>query len=57
MTDEQRVLYQALSYGELSFDQLVAQTGLSPSAITVSLTMLQMMGLVKAMPGKCYCRV
>ena len=57
MTEEQRVLYQALGYGEMSFDQLVAQTGLSPAAITVSLTMLQMMGLVKAMPGKCYCRV
>lgn len=57
MTEAQRSLYQALSFGEMSFDQLVAHTGLSPTDITVSLTMLQMMGLVKAMPGKCYCRV
>lgn len=56
MSDDQRRIYTLLSQGELSFDQLAAETGLTAPALTVSLTMLQMMGLVKAMPGKSYCR-
>lgn len=57
MSDEQRRVYTLLSQGELSFDQLAAATGFSVPSLTVALTMLQMMGLVKAMPGKSYCRV
>lgn len=56
MSDDQRRIYTLLSRGELSFDELVAESGLSVPTISVSLTMLQMMGLVKAMPGKTYCR-
>ena len=57
MSEEQRKLYSLLSQGEMSFDELAAASGLPVPAISVSLTMLQMMGLVKAMPGKSYRRV
>ena len=57
LTEEQRKVFSLLSQGELSFDQLAAETQLPTPALSVALTMLQMMGLVKAMPGKNYCRV
>ena len=57
MTDEQRMVFSYLSQGEMSFDQLADSTKMSASALTVALTMLQMMGLIKAMPGKIYSRV
>lgn len=57
LSDDQRRVYTLLSQGELSFDQLADQSGLASPALSVALTMLQMMGLVRAMPGKAYCRV
>lgn len=57
MSDDQRKIFTLLSQGEKSFDQLAAETGLPVPTLSVALTMLQMMGLVKAMPGKSYCRV
>ena len=57
MTDEQRKVFALLSQGEMSFDQLAAETGLSSPTLSVALTMLQMMGIIKAMPGKTYCRI
>ena len=56
LTEEQRQIYTLLSRGEMSFDELAAESGLPIPTISVSLTMLQMMGLVRAMPGKSYCR-
>lgn len=57
MSDDQRRVFTLLSQGELSFDQLAEQSGMASPALSVALTMLQMMGLVRAMPGKTYCRV
>ena len=57
MSDEQRQVFALLGKGEMSFDQLAAESGLATSALSIALTMLQMAGLIKAMPGKCYCRV
>lgn len=57
MSEEQRIVFRLLGQGELSFDQLADKTGLSPSAISTALTMLQMMGLIKALPGKCYSKI
>ena len=54
LNDDQRLIYRHLSQGELSFDQLADRTQLPVTALTVGLTMLQMMGLVKALPGKSY---
>ena len=54
LSDDQRVIYRLLNQGELSFDELANQSNLSASALTIALTMLQMAGLVKALPGKTY---
>lgn len=56
LSDEQRKVFTLLSQGEKSFDQLATEAGLSASALSVALTMLQMMGLVKSLPGKVYCK-
>ncbi len=56
MSDDQRKVFALLSQGEMTFDQLATQSGLPAPTLTVALTMLQMMGLIKSMPGKAYCR-
>lgn len=56
MDSDQRKVYALLCQDEKSFDQLAAETGLTTPALSVALTMLQMMGLVKSQPGKTYCR-
>ena len=57
MTEDQRRVYAQLSQGECSFDQLASATGLDTPALSGALTMLQILGLVKSMPGKTYIRV
>jgi len=56
MSEEQRRIYTLLGGGEMSFDELAAASGMSAPALSVALTMLQMMGVIRAMPGKTYCR-
>lgn len=56
MSESQRKVFTLLGQGELSFDQLAAQSGLSAPELTIALTMLQMLGLIKPMPGKTYCK-
>lgn len=57
LNEEQHQVFSLLSQGEMSFDQLAASSGLESPTLSVALTMLQMMGLIKALPGKSYCRV
>lgn len=57
MSDEQRQIYTLLGRGEMSFDQLAAESALPAPTLSAALTMLQMMGLIKSMPGKTYCKV
>ena len=52
LSEDQRKVFSLLSRGEMSFDQLVYETGLTTPALSIALTMLQMSGLVKALPGK-----
>lgn len=56
LNEEQRKVFTLLSRGEMSFDQLAFETGLATPTLSIALTMLQMMGLVKALPGKMYSR-
>ena len=50
---EEAVL-QALKPGTLSFEQLSGLTGLSPSELMSSITMLQVKGMIETLPGKFY---
>ena len=54
LSPEQRRIIGALASGERSFDELAAATSLSTSQLSVGLTMLQMQGLIRALPGKIY---
>lgn len=56
LTTEQRLVFGKVCEGEKSFDQLAAETGLDTPALSGALTMLQIMGLIKSMPGKTYIR-
>ncbi len=56
LTPDQRRIMTILTQGEQSFDQLCAASGLDTSTLSASLTMLQIMGLIKSLPGKSYIR-
>lgn len=54
LSPQQKQIYQQLKRGEQSMDELVYATGLDPSVLASALTMLQIFGLVRSLPGKCY---
>ncbi len=56
LSPDQHKVFTLLNRGEMSFDQLAFETGMATPALSIALTMLQMMGLIKALPGKMYCR-
>ena len=53
-TKEQSAVIQALKPGSLSFEQLLKITDLNPSVLMSTLTILQISGLIEALPGKQY---
>lgn len=55
--EAQQAIMQQLEEGEQSYDQLAAATGLSASVLSGELTMLQLLGCIKAMPGKIFRRI
>ncbi len=52
----EKQLLKALEAGEQSFDELCASLGFSASQLSTTLSMLQIRGLVRALPGKIYQR-
>lgn len=52
----QRKIYECLSEGEIGFDRLSVMTMLPPGELSAALTMLQINGIIKALPGKSYVR-
>lgn len=53
----EKLILQALKPGARSFEQLSEQTGLSPSDLMCSITMLQVKGVIESLPGKFYRRI
>lgn len=53
----QKRILSELARGDLSMDELAAATGLDAAEISVALTLMQMMGLIRALPGKRYARL
>ena len=51
---EEKDVMDALKRENLSFEQLVSITGINPSALMSTLTMLQIKGAIEALPGKQY---
>ena len=57
MSAEQRKVYQLLSRQEMSFDELAEASDLDTPTLSGALTMLQILGLVRSMPGKTYGKI
>ncbi len=55
LSPAQQAILSLLRGGSRSLDELAAESQLTASDLSGSLTMLQLMGLVKALPGKQYC--
>ena len=53
-TPEEDAVFSALKPGRLGFEQIADRSGLSPSALMSTLTMLQIKGMIEALPGKQY---
>ena len=56
MSDDQRTIYTLLGQGEMSFDELATSSSIPTPQLSVSLTLMQMSGIIRTMPGKTYCR-
>lgn len=52
LSDEERQLLKPLEHGEMLVDELIAASGLSTGKVLGMLTMLQIRGVVKPLPGK-----
>ena len=53
-TPEEDKLIRALKPGTMSFEQLIVCTGMNPSSLMSTLTVLQIRGIIEALPGKQY---
>ena len=49
---EEQTIVDALSGGERLVDDVIAETGLSTGKLLSSLTMLELKGIIKRLPGK-----
>lgn len=56
LSPEEKKIWKAVEGEEQGFDELCARTGLSPAQLNATLSMLQIQGLVEALPGKRYRR-
>ena len=54
LSPEQALIAGALKPGTLSFEELLKHTGLDPSVLMGGLTVLQISGIIEALPGKQY---
>ncbi|MFR2043814.1 MAG: hypothetical protein ACLS4A_13335 [Oscillospiraceae bacterium] len=52
MSPEEQTIVDALSGGERLVDDVIAETGLSTGKLLSSLTMLELKGIIKRLPGK-----
>jgi DNA processing protein len=52
--DERRIV-QLLLEGELPFDSLISQTGMTAGSLGAVLTILEIKGIIKQLPGRIYC--
>ncbi|HVK59441.1 MAG TPA: DNA-protecting protein DprA, partial [Candidatus Kapabacteria bacterium] len=56
LTENERLIYEALGSEELFIDEMIVRTGLPASTVSVALLTLEMKKLVRQMPGKVFTR-
>ena len=54
MTPAMQAILRSLHTGIKGFDELVSETGLDAGSLSISLTMMQISGVINALPGKTY---
>lgn len=57
LTDNEKLVYEAVDFRESFTDDVIEKTGLPASAVSVALLQLEMKRLIKQLPGKVYLRV
>jgi len=57
LSENEKLLCEAIGREELFMDDLIAKTGLPPSTVSVALLTLEMKKLVKQAPGKLFSRI
>lgn len=55
LTDDERAILAALAGGERLVDDVIAETGLSSGAVLSTLTLLEVKGVVRRLPGRYVC--
>ena len=56
LTDVQKIIYDVISDKPIHVDKIINLTGESTAKVMASLTILEIYGLIKLMPGKYYVR-
>ena len=56
LTENEKLIYEALGSEELFIDEMIVRTGLPASTVSVALLTLEMKKLVRQMPGKVFTR-
>ena len=56
LNSEEKILLQLISLEPISIENLIAESGLTPSRVNSILMILEMKGLVNQLPGRCYIR-
>lgn len=54
LTGDQQTIMNLLARGSMSYEQLAIASGLNASALSTSLTTLQILGQIRSLPGKTY---
>jgi DNA processing protein len=57
LSDNEKVVYEAVDLRETFMDEVIVKTGLPASAVSVALLTLEMKKLVRQLPGKVFLRV
>jgi DNA processing protein len=57
LSSEQKILVMALSLHPKHIDEIISECSLSPASASSNLTLLEMLGLVRRVPGNSYVRV
>ena len=56
LTPEQKTVLEVLSLHPKHVDEIIGECRLSPATANSTLTLLEMLGLVRRVPGNCYVR-
>jgi DNA processing protein len=56
LSENEQKVYDALSHEEMGIDDVIRQSGLPSSAVSVSLLGLEMKRLIRQLPGKMFVR-